>query len=140
MCFVIPWPACSSSPCGLAAGGAEKCAGLCVLIGTGLQSASMGMAGYATKPMQISRLTAPQVSRLMTSALVSANDGLTSQQADDILGHDSMRVQLKLLMGLPGFMDTGLQVLCTKLKNGSVPQNDLDIRSAGFAIMDGLLT
>lgn len=107
---------------------------MCVLIGTGLAYASIGMAGGASLPRHISRLTTPQVSELMASALVDAN-GLTSEQANDLLGHSAMGVQLNLLMGLPGFMDMAVKVLSAKLKTGVDPQNDLDIRSARFTIM-----
>jgi len=58
---------------------------------------------------------------------------LTVQQANDLLGHRAMRVQLNLLMGLPGFMDMALGVLHASLKTG-LPQNDQEFRSAAFAI------
>lgn len=119
-----------------AAGGAERCAGLCVLIGTGLAYASIGMAGGASLHRQISSLTTPQVCELMASALRDAN-GLTSEQANDLLGHNAVGAQLSLLMGLPGFMDMALKVLSAKLKIGVDPQKDLDIRSAGLTIVVG---
>ena len=90
---------------------------MCVLIGTGLEYASIGMAGYASRPMHIARLTTPQVSELMANALVNTH-GLTTEQATDLLGHDAMRVQLGLLMGLPGFMDIALSTLHAKVKDG----------------------
>ncbi len=119
----------------MAAGGDEKYVGLSVLIGTGLEYARIGMSGYEKKSRPIFHLSLPQVSELMADAIVCVNS-LTHQQAKDLLCHDAMRVQLNLLMGLPGFMDMALDVLHANLKNG-YPQNDQDIRSAAFAIIKG---
>ncbi len=81
---------------------------------------------------QIRHLSLAQVSNLMADSIAKVNR-LTVQQANDLLGHRAMRVQLNLLMGLPGFMDMALGVLHASLKTG-LPQNDQEFRSAAFAI------
>jgi len=67
------------------------------------------------------------------AASIAKENRLTVSQANDVLGHRVMRLQLKLLMGLPGFMDMALDVLHDNLET-SVPQNDEEFRSAAFAI------
>ena len=116
----------------MAAGGANKCVCLSVLIGTGLEYAKLGLSGYEKMPRQIRHLSLSQVSKLMADSIVSVNR-LTVQQANELLGHRAMRVQLNLLMGLPGFMDMALDVLHGSLKTG-VPQNDAEFRSEALAI------
>lgn len=114
-----------------AAGGAERCVCLPVLIGTGLEYAKLGLSGYEQTSTQIYRLTLSQVSDLMADSIAKGNR-LTLRQANNILTNRVMRLQLNLLMGLPGFMDMALDVLHTNLET-SVPQNDEDFRSAAFA-------
>ncbi|DBA78959.1 TPA: hypothetical protein ACH3X1_008832 [Trebouxia sp. C0004] len=95
---------------------------LSVLIGTGLEYAKIGLSGYEKTYKQICHLTLSQVSELMADSIAKANR-LTVLQANIVLGHRVMRLQLNLLMGLPGFMDMALDVLHTNLETG-VPQND----------------
>lgn len=116
----------------MAAGGANKCACLTVLTGTGLEYARSALSRYEQTSRQIHHLTLSQVSNLMADSIAKVNR-LTIQQAKDLLGHGAMRVQLNLLMGLPGFMDMTLDVLHASLKTG-LPQNDQESRSAAFAI------
>ncbi len=118
--------------CDMAAGGAERCVCLSVLIGTGLEYAKIRFPGYEKTSRQICHLTLSQVSDLMAASIAKENR-LTVSQANDVLGHRVMRLQLKLLMGLPGFMDMALDVLHDNLET-SVPQNDEEFRSAAFAI------
>ena len=118
--------------CDMAAGGAERCVCLSVLIGTGLECAKIGLSGYEKTSRQICHLTLSQVSNLMADSIARTNR-LTVPQANNVLGHRVMRLQLNLLMGLPGFIDMALDVLHTNLKTG-VPQNDGEFRSAAFAI------
>ncbi|KAL3145847.1 hypothetical protein ABBQ38_015218 [Trebouxia sp. C0009 RCD-2024] len=107
-------------------GGAERCVCLPVLIGTGLEYAKLGLSGYEQTSTQIYRLTLSQVSDLMADSIAKGNR-LTLRQANNILTNRVMRLQLNLLMGLPGFMDMALDVLHTNLET-SVPQNDEDFR------------
>ncbi len=116
----------------MAAGGAERCVCLSVLIGTGLEYAKLGLSGYEKTSRQICHLTPSQVTDLMADSIANFNR-LAVPQANDLLGHRVMRLQLNLLMGLPGFMDMALKVLHTNLKTG-VPQNDEEFRSAAFPI------
>jgi ABC-type transporter lipoprotein component MlaA len=94
--------------------------------------AKLGLSGYQKMSRQIRHLSLAQVSNLMADSIAKVNR-LTVQQANDLLGHRAMRVQLNLLMGLPGFMDMALGVLHASLKTG-LPQNDQEFRSAAFAI------
>ena len=116
----------------MAAGGAERRACLSVLIGTGLEYAKIGLSGYEKTSRQICHLTLSNISDLM-AASIAKESRLTVLQANDVLGHGVMRLQLNLLMGLPGFMDMALDVLHDNLETG-VPQNDEEFRSAAFAI------
>ncbi len=93
----------------MTAGGAERCVCLSVLIGTGLEYAKLGLSGYEMTSRQICHLTLSQVSDLMTASIAKENR-LTVLQANAILGHRVMGLQLNLLMGLPGFM--ALDVMC----------------------------
>lgn len=117
--------------CEMAAGCANRCVCLCVLIGTGLEYAKIGLSGYEKTPRRIRHLSLSQVSHLMAESIVTV-DRLTVQQANKILDHRAMRVQLSLLMGLPGFMDMALDVLHDNLKL-VLPQNDEEVRSAALA-------
>ncbi|DBA96132.1 TPA: hypothetical protein ACH3X1_015618 [Trebouxia sp. C0004] len=108
-------------------GGAERCVCLSVLIGTGLEYAKLGLSGYEKTSRQICHLTLSQVSDLMADSIANANR-LTVRQANNVLCNTVMRLQLNLLMGLPGFMDMALDVLHTNLET-SVPQNDEEFRS-----------
>ncbi|KAL0029904.1 hypothetical protein WJX77_006658 [Trebouxia sp. C0004] len=108
---------------------------LSVLIGTGLEYAKIGLSGYEKTYKQICHLTLSQVSELMADSIAKANR-LTVLQANIVLGHRVMRLQLNLLMGLPGFMDMALDVLHTNLETG-VPQND-GIRQLAGQVLIGL--
>ena len=90
--------------CEMAAGGAERCVCLSVLIGTGLEHARSGLYGYEQTSRHICRLTLLQVSDLMVDSIAKANK-LTVAQANNLLGHRLVRLRLNLLMGLPGFVD-----------------------------------
>ncbi|KAL0047778.1 hypothetical protein WJX82_011660 [Trebouxia sp. C0006] len=117
-------------------GGAERCVCLSVLIGTGLECAKIGLSGYEKTSRQICHLTLSQVSDLMADSIARTNR-LTVPQANNVLGHRVMRLQLNLLMGLPGFMDMALDVLHTNLKTG-VPQNDGEFRQLAGQVSIGL--
>ncbi len=112
----------------MAAGGAERCVCLSVLIGTGLEYAKLGLSGYEKTSRQICHLTPSQVTDLMAHSIANFNR-LTVLQANNLLDHRVMRLQLNLLMGLPGFMHMALKVLHTNLKTG-LPRTDEEFRSA----------
>ncbi|KAL0019737.1 hypothetical protein WJX77_008046 [Trebouxia sp. C0004] len=117
-------------------GGAERCVCLSVLIGTGLEYAKLGLSGYEKTSRQICHLTLSQVSDLMADSIANANR-LTVRQANNVLCNTVMRLQLNLLMGLPGFMDMALDVLHTNLET-SVPQNDEEFRQLAGQVSIGL--
>ena len=119
----------------MAAGGANKCACLTVLTGTGLEYARSALSRYEVTSRQIHYLSLSQVSNVMADSIAKVNR-LPIQQAKDLLGHRDMRVQLNLLMGLPGFMDTALDVLHASLETG-LPQSEHECRSAACAIGKG---
>ena len=119
----------------MAAGGADKCVCLTILIGTGLEYARSALSRYEQTSRQIHHLSLSQVSSVMADSIAKVNR-LPIQQAKDLLGHGDMRVQLKLLMGLPGFMDMALDVLHASLETG-VPQSEQECRSAACAIGKG---
>lgn len=122
----------------MAAGGGKGCVCLTVLIGTGLEYAQIGMSGYEKVYRHVCHLSQSQVSDLMADSVAKVNR-LTVVKANSILSHRVMKVQLNLLMGLPGFMDMALDVLHTKLRSGS-PQTEKEVRSAAFAIGNSYLT
>ncbi|DBB01187.1 TPA: hypothetical protein ACH3X1_001069 [Trebouxia sp. C0004] len=114
-------------------GGADGC--VC-LSGTGLEYAKLGLSGYEKTSRQICHLTLSPVSDLMADSIAKVNR-LTVPQTNNVLGHRVMRLQLTLLMGLPGFMDMALDVLHTNLETG-VPQNDEEFRQLAGQVSIGL--
>lgn len=94
-------------------------------MGTGLENVKLGLSGYRKIQRQVKLLTFEQVSSLMCDAIV-LRKGLNRAKVSTFLGHPAICGQIKMLMGIPGFMHTALGALYPLLQ--SVPSTDAEIR------------
>lgn len=101
--------------------------GMTVLIGSGVEHVRQGMSGYMRFARHIELLTCEQVSSLMSAAIVR-HHGLKTEHVDTFLRHPAVQGQIRMLMGLPGFMHMALEALYPLLHN--FPSTDKEIRFA----------
>ena len=74
-----------------------------VLIGAGLQYGRWGLSGFTKNLRTVNVLTFEQVVSLMKADIVSKRS-LKPEDVDAFLRHPLMSAQMKMLMGLPGFV------------------------------------
>ncbi len=84
-------------------------------MGTGLQNAGVGLSHYRQLSRTINRLSTEQVTNLLIDVLSSKTAG-SMQSLTTLFQYPIMATQLRLLVGLPGFLDMAAQFLTAALR------------------------
>lgn len=84
-------------------------------------------AAYCHTCDSVTRVTQEQTLALM-KAEVAKQTGMTTVAADIIFGHPAMQAQIRMLVGIPRFMDAASHVIIQCLRNMQLPLTDADIR------------
>ncbi len=88
--------------------------GICVLMGTGLQDAGIGLPHYRQLSRTINFLSIEEVTKLLINEL-SRKTAESVQSLTTLFQYPIMATQLRLLRGLPGFLDMATQFLTAAL-------------------------
>lgn len=102
--------------------GSQSYIGMCVFMATGLQTAGIGLSHYTQQPKQVNPLTVMQVTTLLVDYLCSTTNQ-THDAVTNVMEHPAFALQLKLLSGLPGFVEAAAWYLSSSLRN-SMPATD----------------
>ena len=95
--------------------GSGKYIGTCVLMGTGLQNAEIGLLHYRQFSRTINRLSPEQVTNLLIDELPSETAG-SVQSLTTLFQCPLMATHLRSLAGLPGFLDMAARFLRPALR------------------------